>query len=82
MKLKETDIGKIAKYKGIRLIVVLATDRCRGCYFKRMTSCSPEVVGVCCKPWRQQDIIFRKYDTAKEVNQHKRLVAYGKKKSN
>lgn len=72
MELKIIDIDKIVKYKGIRLKVTKAVDKCRGCYFKRQSSCHSEIVGVCCQPWRQQDIIFRKYDTNKKENLHGR----------
>lgn len=72
MELKEIDIGKIIKYNGIRLIVVKAVQGCRGCFFKSYASCCVEQVGVCCPPWRQDAIIFRKYDINKKENLHGR----------
>lgn len=72
MKLKIIDIGKIVKFNGIRLMVTKAIDNCRGCYFKKLKSCHSEVVGVCCQPWRQINIIFRKYDTNRKENLHVR----------
>lgn len=72
MELKEIDIGKIIKYNGVRLIVVKAIQGCRGCFFKSHTSCCVEQVGVCCPPWRQDAIIFRKYDKNKKENLHGR----------
>ena len=72
MELKEIDIGKIIKYTGIRLIVVKAVQGCRGCFFKSYASCCVEQVGVCCPPWRQDAIIFRKYDINKKENLHGR----------
>ena len=72
MELKEIDIGKIIKYNGIRLIVVKAVQGCRGCFFKSVTSCCVEQVGVCCQPWRQDAVIFRKYDKNKKENLHGR----------
>lgn len=72
MKLKIIEIDKIVKYNGIRLIVTKAVDKCRGCYFKKMKKCHSEIVGVCCPPWRQISIIFRKYDKNKKENLHGR----------
>ena len=72
MELKEIDIGKIIKYNGIRLIVVKAVQGCRGCFFKTHKSCNVEDVGVCNPPWRQDAIIFRKYDTNRKENLHGR----------
>lgn len=76
MRLKVIDIGKVVKYKGIRLIVTPAVERCRGCFFKRIAYCHTDVVGACCKPWRNEDVIFRKYDNEKQVNNHQALSAY------
>lgn len=72
MELKEIDIGKIIRYNGIRLIVVKAVQGCRGCYFKTNKSCNVEDVGVCNPPWRQDAVIFRKYDTNRKENLHGR----------
>lgn len=72
MELKIIEIGKIVKYNGIRLLVVKAIDKCRGCYFKRIKECHSEEVGVCCQPWRAENIIFRKYDENKKENLHGR----------
>lgn len=73
MELKKLAIGKIVKVNGIRLQVTKAVQGCRGCYFKREPSCHPEVVGVCCPPWRRIAIIFRKYDEHKRENLHQAL---------
>ena len=72
MELKEIDIGQIIRYNGIRLIVVKAVQGCRGCYFKTQQSCHSEIVGACSKPWRCQNVIFRKYDENKKENLHGR----------
>lgn len=72
MELKKFEVGNIVKYNGIRLIVIKAIEGCRGCYFKRMAACHPEVVGVCCPPWRPEAVIFRKYDINKKENHHGR----------
>lgn len=72
MELKIIDIGKIIKFNGIRLQVVEAVDKCRGCYFKKLESCHPEEVGVCFPPWRPEAIIFRKYDKNRKENLHGR----------
>lgn len=72
MELKEYDIGKIIKYNGVRLQVTKAVQNCRGCYFKHQTKCHAEVVGVCSKPWRKENVIFRKYDENKKENLHGR----------
>lgn len=78
MRLKITGVGKIVKYKGIRLIVVKAVDKCRGCFFKRFSSCHPDIVGSCAPPWRDFAIIFRKYDENKSVNYHTKISRNGK----
>ena len=67
------NIGDIVHYKGVRLLVVLAVDRCRGCYFRRYASCPTVQIGACCRPWRRSDVIFRKYDKDKKENNHKRV---------
>ncbi len=72
MKLKAFDIGKIVKYNGLRLQVVKAVQACRGCYFKHLNKCHSEIVGTCMKPWRNEDVIFRKYDENKKENLHGR----------
>ena len=72
MEIKEINIGKIVKYNGVRLIVVKAVQGCRGCYFKPLQSCNVEVVGACSKPWRCENVIFRKYDENKKENLHGR----------
>lgn len=72
MKLKKFEICDIVKYCGIRLQVIKAVEGCRGCYFKRMASCHPDIVGVCCPPWRAEAVIFRKYDINKKENHHGR----------
>lgn len=72
MELKIKEIGSIVKYNGLRLLVVKAVEGCRGCYFKRQASCHPEVIGVCCPPWRPEAVIFRKYDISKKENLHVR----------
>lgn len=70
MELKIINIGNIVKYNGVRLLVVKAVEGCRGCYFKRLASCHPEQIGVCCPPWRPEAIIFRKFDNNKKENLH------------
>ena len=72
MEIKEINIGKIVKYNGVRLIVVKAVQGCRGCYFKHQNSCHVEEVGACSKPWRCENVIFRKYDENKKENLHGR----------
>ena len=72
MILKCIEIGKIIKFQGIRLQVIPAVQKCRGCYFKKLSSCYSEVVGVCSRPWRDTEIIFRKYDINKKINLHVR----------
>ena len=69
MVIKVYDIGKVVKYNGVRLQVVKAVQGCQGCYFKTQETCHSEIVGACCKPWRCQNVIFRKYDekTAEKV---------------
>lgn len=72
MEIKVYDIGKIVKFNGVRLQVVKAVQGCRGCYFKTQEACHSEIVGACCKPWRCQNVIFRKYDENKKENLHGR----------
>ena len=72
MKLKANEIGKIIKYNGVRLLVTKAVQSCRGCYFKHQKCCHAEIVGTCTKPWRNEDVIFRKYDENKKENLHGR----------
>ena len=72
MEIKVNEIGKIIKYNGLRLQVVKAVQSCRGCYFKFLEHCHPEKVGACTKPWRQDNVIFRKYDENKKENLHAR----------
>lgn len=72
--------GKIVRYNGVRLQVIKAVDKCRGCYFRRYSCCPTEVIGVCCRPWRYDDVIFRKVDKNRTENHHKRKTAFGKKK--
>ena len=79
MEIKEKDIGEIVKYNGVRLIVVKAVQGCRGCYFKPQESCHVEVVGTCCKPWRCENVIFRKYDENKKENLHGRTKQSNRK---
>ena len=72
MIIKVHDIGEIVKYNGVRLQVVKAVQGCRGCYFKPQQSCHSEIVGACSKPWRCENVIFRKYDENKKENLHGR----------
>ena len=72
MEIKVYPIGKIIKYKGIRLQVTKAVQSCRGCYFKWLEHCPAEIIGACSKPWRNENIIFRKYDENKKENLHAR----------
>lgn len=72
MELKKFEIDNIVKYNGIRLQVIKAVEGCRGCYFKRSASCHPDIMGVCCPPWRPEAVIFRKYDINKKENLHGR----------
>lgn len=52
-------------YNGIRLKVYNAVNGCQGCYFRKLSHCSAEQTGACFKPWRENDVIFRKYDENK-----------------
>lgn len=72
MIIKAYHIGKVIKYNGVRLQVVKAVQGCRGCYFKTQAACHSEIVGACCKPWRSENVIFRKYDENKKENLHGR----------
>ena len=73
MEIKVNEIGKVLKYNGIRLQVVKAVQSCRGCYFKFQKQCHPEKVGACSKPWRKENVIFRKYDENRKENLHARI---------
>lgn len=77
MELKIKEIGNIVKYNGLRLKVVKAVEGCRGCYFKRLASCHPEIGGACCPPWRTEAVIFRKFDNNKKENLHGRRSIKG-----
>lgn len=77
MELKELPIGSIIKYKGIRLRICEAVQNCRGCYFRKLASCPYNIIGVCCLPWRETNVIFRKIDKNKKENNH---VKYKQKK--
>lgn len=72
MELKVIDVGKFVKYNGIRLQVVRAVDGCRGCYFKKITECPVLFIGACFKPWRKENVIFRKFDNNRIENYHGR----------
>lgn len=72
MEIKVNEIGKVLKYHGLRLQVVKAVQSCRGCYFKFLNHCHPEIVGACSKPWRLDNVIFRKYDENRKENLHAR----------
>lgn len=72
MEIKVNEIGKVLKYHGLRLQVVKAVQSCRGCYFKFLNHCHPEIVGACSKPWRKENVIFRKYDQNRKENLHAR----------
>lgn len=70
--MKVLDIGSIVKFHGIRLLVVKAVSGCRGCYFKHAKFCHAQIVGACSPPFRQDEVIFRKYDKNKKENLHGR----------
>lgn len=72
MEIKVYDIGKIVKFNGLRLQVVKSVQGCRGCYFKHLHRCYTEIVGTCARPWRKEEVIFRKYDENKKENLHGR----------
>lgn len=74
MKMKILKIGEIIKLFGIRLKVTKAVQGCRGCYFKQKTSCFQEIVGACTRPWRDEEVIFRKFDERRNENLHGRPV--------
>lgn len=76
LEIKNYPIETILSYNGIRLQVVKAIDRCRGCYFNNKRIKCPLSVGACTPPWRDDLVIFRKVDKNKQENLHKR---YGKK---
>lgn len=71
-------IGVVFRYNGVRLMVVQAVDRCRGCYFHHHTICQSYTaqLGACNAAWRydHKNVIFRKYDNAKKENKHIRLA--------
>lgn len=66
-------IGGIVRYKGVRLKVTKAVDKCRGCFFRRCANCPVNEIGVCCHPWRHDNIIFRKVDLLKKINNHSKF---------
>lgn len=70
MEMKCYEIDSIVKYNGVRLKVVKAVQECRGCYFKQRKLCPVLIVGACKKPWRLENIIFRKYDEHRKENLH------------
>lgn len=72
MEIKVYEIGEIVKFNGVRLQVVKEVQGCRGCYFKPQQACYSIIVGACCKPFRHENIIFRKYDENKKENLHGR----------
>ena len=70
-----TKIGTIVNYKGIRLQIIQEIDRCRGCYFHRMKYCTDSIMFGSCMGYLRSDntnIIFRKIDTNRKENLHKR----------
>ena len=78
-QIKSKPIGAVVKYNGVRLMIIRAIDRCRGCYFHRHLACVQysDNLGACTARWRNDNtnIIFRKYDSAKKENRHmKKLV--------
>lgn len=75
------DIGSIVRYKGVRLKVIKAVEKCRGCYFRRCSRCPVEDIGVCCHPWRADNIIFRKVDLRKKENNHAKITKKWQKKN-
>lgn len=74
-------IGSIVRYNGIRLKVAKAVEKCRGCYFRRYSRCPVEEIGVCCHPWRHDNIIFRKIDLRKQENNHSKVIRHACKKT-
>lgn len=72
MIIKIYPIGKIIKYMGIRLQILKAVQDCRGCYFRNKRHCPASLIGACTKPWRDEDIIFRKFDKNRKENLHGR----------
>ena len=58
MEIKVNEIGKVLKYHGLRLQGIKAVQSCRGCYFKFLNHCHPEIVGACSKPSRHDIVIF------------------------
>lgn len=78
MLVKHRPLGEIFKYNGVRLQVVAkvvdSKDDCRGCYFKKHVHCPLVIIGACTRPWRDEDVIFRKVDKDKTENLHKKNV--------
>lgn len=72
MIMKVLTIGAIVKFHGLRLQVVKAVDGCRGCFFKHLKLCHASIVGACSPPFRDDNVIFRKYDKNKKENLHGR----------
>lgn len=75
MQIFHLAIGTILLYNGVRLKVMKAVDGCRGCYFKWHKTACPQFIGACFKPWRDEDVIFRKVDVNKKENFH---IRHGK----
>lgn len=78
MEIKYIPIGTVFLYLGIRLqIVEQISDskcKCRGCYFSKLPSCPTLQIGACSRPWRDKNIIFRKVDSNRKENLHKRYA--------
>lgn len=70
MEIKICQIDEIVKYNGVRLKVIDAVQECRGCYFRQRKICPVVDIGACKKPWRLENVIFRKYDEHKKENLH------------
>lgn len=70
MELKVLPLGAVFKYNGVRLRVVARVQECRGCYFNRYAVCPTSIVGACSLPWRDEEIIFRKFDVNRKENLH------------
>ena len=70
MEVKVLQVGAIVKYNSIRLQVVSEVQRCRGCYFSRLTKCMPVSYCACQTPFRDANVIFRKVDARKLENKH------------
>lgn len=78
MELECNEVGSIVKFNGVRLKVFPAVNNCQGCFFRRKPRCFPELVGSCGPPWRNDLVIFRKFDENKRENFH----SYGLKRKN